>query len=150
MTLLELSDRQEIQDLLVDYCYAVDHQQWDYLDKVFAPDAFIDYSELVGFRGNLAETKVFLANALPQLVAYQHSISTSQIRLVGDSAHGRTICTNAVVIMVEGRRQTMFLGLWYRDTFVRTSAGWRIQSRYEERGYEHNAPPGLLPEIGAL
>jgi hypothetical protein len=39
----------------------------------------------------------------------------------------------------------MFMGLWYRDTFVRTSAGWRIRERYEERAYTYNVPPGLLP-----
>jgi len=26
-------------------------------------------------------------------------------------------------------------GLWYRDEFVRTPQGWRIQHRYEERSY---------------
>ncbi len=146
MTLLELSDRQEIQDLLVAYCDAIDRKKWDQLDAVFTPDAVIDYTEMVGFRGNLTETKLFLAEALAQLAAYQHSISTSHIRLVGDTAHGRTICTNSVVMVVEGRRQTMFLGLWYRDTFVRTPEGWRIRERYEERCYEYNVPPGLLPE----
>jgi hypothetical protein len=146
MTLQELSDRQEIQDLMVAYCYAIDRKNWDELDEVFTADAVIDYSEMVGFRGNLAETKAFLVQGLAQLAAYQHSISTSQIRIDGDTAHGRTLCSNPMVIEVNGTKQTLFVGLWYRDTFVRTPKGWRIRERYEERCYTHNVPPGLLPE----
>jgi hypothetical protein len=146
MTLQELSDRQEIQDLMVAYCYAIDRKNWDELDDVFTPDAVIDYTEMVGFRGNLAETKIFLVEGLRQLKSYQHSISTSQIRVKGDIAHGRTLCSNPMVIEVDGSKQTMFVGLWYRDIFVRTPKGWRIRERYEERCYTHNVPPGLLPE----
>lgn len=146
MTLQELSDRQEIQDLMVAYCYAIDRKKWEELDDVFTADAVIDYTEMVGFRGNLAETKVFLVQGLAQLAAYQHSISTSQIRIEGDLAHGRTLCSNPMVIEVNGTKQTMFVGLWYRDTFVRTPKGWRIRERYEERCYTHNVPSGLLPE----
>jgi hypothetical protein len=146
MTLQELSDRQEIQDLMVAYCYAIDRRQWDELDEVFTADAVIDYTEMVGFRGNLAETKEFLVKGLAQLAAYQHSISTSQVRVSGDAAHGRTLCSNPMVIDAHGVKQTMFVGLWYRDVFVRTPKGWRISERYEERCYTHNVPPGLLPE----
>src|ERR1700735_5185214 len=137
MTLQELSDRQEIQDLMVAYCYAIDRKKWDELDQVFTPDAVIDYTEMVGFRGNLTETKKLLVEGLAQLSAYQHSISTSQIRLEGDVAHGRTLCTNPMVIEAQGVKTTMFVGLWYRDVFVRTERGWRIRERYEERCYTH-------------
>lgn len=146
MALQELSDRQEIQDLMVAYCYAIDRKNWDELDEVFTPDAVIDYSEMVGFRGNLAETKEFLVKGLAQLTSYQHAISTSQVRIDGDVARGRTLCFNPMVIEVNGVKQTLFVGLWYRDVFVRTAKGWRIRERYEERCYTHNVPPGLLPE----
>ena len=80
MDLQEISDRMEIQELMVDYCYAIDHRDWDALDDVFTPDAIIDYSEMVGFKGNLAETKAFLAEGLAALEATQHIISTSKHR----------------------------------------------------------------------
>ena len=38
----ELSDRFEIQDLLVAYCDAIDRRQWDALDDLFTSDAIID------------------------------------------------------------------------------------------------------------
>ena len=52
----ELSDRLEIQDLLVDYSHAIDTRDWDALDDVFTPDAFIDYSAFGGSTGDLATT----------------------------------------------------------------------------------------------
>ncbi|MGR7003390.1 nuclear transport factor 2 family protein [Yinghuangia aomiensis] len=39
LSLQEISDRLEIQDLMVRYSHAVDTQQWDVLDTVFTPDA---------------------------------------------------------------------------------------------------------------
>src|SRR5580692_5606052 len=44
-SLQELSDRLEIQDLMVAYSYAIDHRQWEDLDDVFTADAIIDYSQ---------------------------------------------------------------------------------------------------------
>ena len=43
MTLQEISDRFEIQELFVDYTQAIDRRNWDALDDVFTPDAHIDY-----------------------------------------------------------------------------------------------------------
>src|SRR3546814_20394747 len=59
LTLQEMSDRFEIQDLLVAYCYAVDNQEFDALDHVFATGAIIDYSEMVGVSGKVPEVKAF-------------------------------------------------------------------------------------------
>ena len=144
MTLQAISDRMEIQDLMVAYCYAIDRQNWDELDNVFLPDSLIDYSEMVDFRGNLAQTKEFLKTGLGVLAAYQHSISTSQIKIEGDIAHGRTLCSNPMVVTLpSGDTHTFFVGLWYRDVFVRTPKGWRIKERYEEKCYSYNVPPGL-------
>lgn len=142
MDLQEISDRMEIQGLMVDYCYAVDHRNWDALDELFTPDAIIDYSEMVGFRGTVAETKAFLAEAIPALQATQHIVSTSKITIEGDRAHGRSVCTNPMVLPPNGH--VMIVGLWYRDEFVRTASGWRISARYEENCWRYNVPPGML------
>ena len=60
LSLQEMSDRFEIQDLLVGYCYAVDDMDFDALDQYFTDDAVIDYSEMVGVKGSLPEIKIFL------------------------------------------------------------------------------------------
>jgi hypothetical protein len=141
-SLQELSDRLEIQDLLVAYSYAIDFRRWDELDDVFTPDAVIDYTETGGPRGTLAETKAFLRKAMPMFSAFQHNIATSQVILDGDTATGRTVCHNPMVID-KGTElpHVWFYGLWYRDRFARTAAGWRITERYEEASWAHNLPP---------
>ena len=42
LSLAEISDRLEIQQLLVDYSTAIDTRRFDDLDRVFTPDAYID------------------------------------------------------------------------------------------------------------
>ncbi len=74
----EMSDRFEIQDLLVGYCYAVDARDFDKVDEYFTADAFIDYSEMALFKGTLAETKAFLTASFKQVLAAQHVVSTTR------------------------------------------------------------------------
>jgi len=42
LSMQEMSDRFELQDLIVGYCYAVDNRDWDALDEYFTQDALID------------------------------------------------------------------------------------------------------------
>jgi hypothetical protein len=141
MTLQEISDRLEIQDLMVAYSHAVDTRDWDAFDDVFTPDATIDYTEMGGSRGTLTETKDFLRTVMPHFSSFQHMVATSKVTLNGDTAEGRTICYNPMVIdKGNGETHVFFCGLWYRDHFVRTDAGWRIKDRYEEKSYTHNQP----------
>ena len=42
MSLEEISDRLESQQLLVDYSTAIDQRRFDDLDRVFTSDAYID------------------------------------------------------------------------------------------------------------
>ena len=65
MSMQEISDRLEIQDLMLRYSYAIDSRDWDALDHVFTPDAHIDYSVFGGSVGDLPSTKAFLAEAMP-------------------------------------------------------------------------------------
>ena len=37
-------------------------------------------------------------------------------------------------------KQVFMLGLWYVDTYRRTSDGWRISSRKEEKSWVFNVP----------
>ena len=103
----------------------------------------IDYTELGGTRGNLEETKAFLGQAMPMFESFQHMISTSKITVDGDTAEGRTILHNPMVLPAknEGEKpHVFFCGLWYRDTFRRTPEGWRIATRHEEKSYTYNQP----------
>ena len=141
MTLQEISDRLEINELLVRYSHAVDTQDWEAYARVFTPDATIDYTEMGGPRGDVPSTVEFLRAAMSTFLSYQHMVSNTVLSIDGDTATARTICYNPMVLdRGEGATHVFFCGLWYRDVLVRTPDGWRIHDRYEERSYIHNAP----------
>jgi hypothetical protein len=144
LSLEEISDRLEIQDLLVAYSHAVDFKNFDELDDVFTPDAFIDYTVFGGPKGPYPEIKVFLQDTMPMFKSYFHLIATSKVTIDGDTGTGVTICHNPMVLpLPDGAEHIFVCGLWYRDKYVRTPAGWRISERIEEKTYVENMPEGL-------
>ena len=142
----KMSDRLEIQDLLTSYCDAIDSRNWNALDDIFTPDAIIDYTEAGGAKGTLEEIKLYLDKALKPFSGMQHMLGLPMIKITGDEASSRTILFNPMVIEKEGNPNVFFVGLWYRDKLIRTSKGWRIQSRHEELSYFHNLPKDFAPE----
>lgn len=140
-----MSDRLEIQDLLVRYCDAIDERDFDALDDVFLADAFIDYTEAGGAKGTLPEIKTYLARALGQFSKCQHMIGLPRIKIEGDTATARTTLYNPMVLEYNGAPHTFFVGMWYCDELVRTDKGWRIKTRSEEACYFHNLPENFQP-----
>jgi 3-phenylpropionate/cinnamic acid dioxygenase small subunit len=144
LSIQEISDRLEIQDVLVGYSHAIDTRDWDALDEVFTEDAVVDYTATGGSRGDMATTKEFLVGALAGFAVTQHLVAASKVTIEGDTAEARTMCHNPMVLDTgDGSTHVFFCGFWYRDQLVRTPAGWRIRSRVLERGYFHNLPPGF-------
>jgi hypothetical protein len=149
LTLQEISDRLEIQKLLVDYATAIDQKQIDRLSDIFLPDAFVSYAPYGGREGPFNEIKDWLAEALAGYPASQHLVANPDITIEGDTAKGRVMCFNPLVTAdAEGKRGLTFLGLWYVDTYVRTAQGWRIASRSEEPCWIHSGEEGT-PLAGA-
>jgi len=141
LSLQEISDRMEIQDLCYYYSDVIDQKDFDKLYNVFSEDAFIDYSVYGGAAGNRDEIISFLKDALPAFPNTQHLNANLQIKVDGDEATGRVMCFNPQELTVgEGKTETFMLGLWYVDKYVRTAQGWRIQKRVEEKSWHFNVP----------
>ena len=140
MTTEEISDRLEIQELLVRYCHAIDGRDWDAYRSIYTEDAIID--DVSAGPGNGVDQMVeFLSGALERVVLIQHAISTSLVEIDGDTATARTICHCPVVLdRGDGNTEMFFQGLWYADELVRTADGWKIAKRAEQ-DYFHNMPP---------
>jgi len=141
----EMSDRLEIQDLLAVYCEGIDGRDWDALDDIFTANAIIDYTEAGGAKGNLTDTKAYLAKALKPFSGMQHMLGLPVIKIEGDTAKARTTTFNPMVIEQDGKPHIFFVGLWYCDELIRTEQGWRIASRREEVSYFHNLPENFAP-----
>ena len=143
LSLGEISDRLEIQQLLVDYSAAIDQRRFDDLDKVFTPDAYIDYRATGGIDGKFPNVKAWLAEVLPIFATYAHMLGLPEIHLAGDSATARTFCFNPMVFggaeptaEPAPKPKTMLIGLWYEDELVRSPEGWRMSRRVETKCFD--------------
>lgn len=144
LSLQDVSDRLEIEDLVHRYAEAIDQQDFALLDTVFTGDALVDYTALGGVAGTYTEVRQYLQQALPALVDYYHMVGNIRVDLDGDRATGRVMCFNPMgVAMPEGQPHMLFLGLYYIDDYQRTATGWRISRRVEERRWGYNVPEWL-------
>ena len=140
----EISDRLEIEDLLVRYCYAVDDRDWDAYRKIFTSDAVLDDTVTGGVRSGVEEHVAFMQKALSKILISQHGISTILFDIGGDETRVRMLASVPMVVdLGNGKTQVFFQGLWYRDRLVRTQEGWRISELVEEKYWTHNIPAGF-------
>lgn len=144
MDLAEISDRLEIQEVLALYCQTIDRGDWDRFRALFTPDASLDFTAFGGPAGDVEVLISFMQAALASARASHHMVSTVVIDLDGDTANVRSAAHVPITLALpDDGEHTFFSGLWYNDLFVRTSAGWRIQSRQQERAWTFNMPPAL-------
>jgi 3-phenylpropionate/cinnamic acid dioxygenase small subunit len=141
----ELSDRIQIQDLLVRYTRAIDTKDWNLLDSCFTPDAHVDYTATGGVAGSYPEVRAWLAKALAPFPITVHYVTNSQVELDGDRARARTLVLNPMFFAnPDGSLHDFTIGATYVDELVWTDAGWRIARRSEEAGYMQGQLPAAL------
>ena len=134
MDLQQISDRIEIQDVLVRYTRAIDTGDWDKLDTVFTPDAEIDYTESGGIVDTFPTVKPWLAEMLPLFFPKRmHTLGQFDITIDGDSALCSAYFHNPMPMSDgQGGEKIVELGGIYHHTMVRTPDGWRSRKLYEE------------------
>ncbi len=136
MTLQEIADRLEIDDLLTRYATAVDTKDWELYASCFVPDATIDYTSSGGIKGALPEVKAWLAQIMPTFPMSQHIVTNKVITVTGDTATCRSYLFNPMALPEEVEGMILFFeGGYYNDKLVRTPNGWRIAERVEESAY---------------
>jgi hypothetical protein len=145
LSLQEVSDRIEIQDLFTRYTRAIDTQDWALLDSVFTPDAQIDYTAAGGIKGAYPEVREWLGKAMAMFSYTMHFAGNSTVELSGDSARTRTYCINPMGFAnPDGSTHVFTVYVHYVDKLVRTDAGWRIAERKEEDLLMDGALPKAL------
>jgi hypothetical protein len=133
MDLQELSDRQEIVDVITRYTRAIDTRSWDDLDAVFTEDAILDYSAVGGPADVLSVAKPWVAQGLGGFLRYQHVIGQVSIELDGDSASATAYFTNPMVAPAPGGGESIVeVGGYYHHDLVRTPAGWRSKRMVDD------------------
>jgi ketosteroid isomerase-like protein len=132
MTLQDVADRIEIDDLLTRYATALDAKDWDTWASCFTPDAHIDYTAAGGVKGTLSEVRRWLSEVMVGFPMTQHLVTNRAVHLDGDTATCRSCLFNPMGLPDNGSLMVFFDGGYYRDTLVRTADGWRITERIEE------------------
>jgi 3-phenylpropionate/cinnamic acid dioxygenase small subunit len=142
----EISDRLEIDQLLVRYVWALDAKDFDALDDVFTADARVDYTESGGIAGTASEFKSWVAKMLSAFPMTQHLLMNVEVTLDGERATARSACYNPMGAATrEGPLHHFFIGIEYHDDLVRTDQGWRIAERVEkQRWFEGSLPKELI------
>jgi 3-phenylpropionate/cinnamic acid dioxygenase small subunit len=142
----DLADLIEIQGMLTRYAWALDAKEFDRLDAVFTPDAFLDYTTAGGIKGPYPEVKAWLASVLPFFPAYQHLVTNVEVSIDGDTATSRAAFYNPMGHdRADGTRAYFHCGGEYRDQWVRTTNGWRIKDRFEQTIWTDGELPAQLP-----
>ena len=141
----DIADRLEIEDVLTRYAWSIDGGEFDGLDQVFTPDAFVDYTSAGGIKGNYPEIKKWLSTVLPHFPAYQHFVTNKDIRIEGDTATSRAGFYNPMAQAKEGGLSFFFVGGEYHDKLVRTPDGWRIKERIEKTVWADGDVPAAPP-----
>lgn len=145
MTLQQISDRIEINDLLVRYTRCIDTKDWNRLDTCFTPDAHVDYTQSGGTKGKYPDVRAWLEKALAPFPMTVHYITNSAVELDGDRASARTAVYNPMGYGKKDGSLHMFtVGAYYVDELVRTPEGWRIARRVEEAAFMEGTLPDEL------
>lgn len=129
MDLQEISDRLEIEAVLVRYTRAIDTGAWDVLDTVFTPDATIDYTESGGVADSYPAVKAWLAEVLPAFFPRRmHTLGQCEVHVDGDTARVTAYFHNPMPL----EDRLVEIGGYYHHELVRTVDGWRSRRLREE------------------
>lgn len=131
MDLATALDVIEIQQLLAKCAFALDAKDFDVLDGVFTPDAWIDCTQTSGKSGDFKKMKAYYKRAHAPFTITQHVLGLPQIRIDGNHAEVRTMVFNPMQLARQGGDYLFFCGSTCDDRLSRTPDGWRIASRAE-------------------
>ena len=141
MDLQEISDRNEIRDAITHYTFGIDLGEWDRLDKVFTPDAAINYVESGGIEATFPDVKPWLEENLAVAPNRVHMIGQIDFEhLDGGEIQANAYFHNPMTFDFGEQKFPVEVTGIYRHTFTRTDAGWRSRKLHEtvlwKRGFE--------------
>ena len=141
MDLQQISDRIEIRDAITHYTFGIDLGEWDRLDRVFTPDAAINYVESGGIEATYAEVKPWLEENLAVAPSRVHMIGQIDFETLPDGEiQANAYFHNPMTFDFGEQKFPVEVTGIYRHTFTRTEAGWRSRKLHEtvlwKRGFE--------------
>lgn len=124
--LKHMLDKQELYELVVSYCRAMDRHDWDLVRELYHSDAIDDHGSL--FYGNREEFLAFLPGPIVNFSATTHHITNTLFRVDGDYAEGESYLIASHITREDPPRNLMVSGR-YLDRFERRDGTWRFIHR---------------------
>jgi hypothetical protein len=122
-----LLDKQEIHEVLMRYCRAIDRCDEELLRTVYHPDASDDHGI---FKGKASEFIPLVMTVLrEQFSCTSHTICNELIEVHGDDAHSESYVIAYHRLMKDGVEHEFVFGGRYVDRFERRQGEWKIASR---------------------
>lgn len=128
----EVADRLAIAEQINRYVWALDDHQYDLMDDVFLPECRFDMTSAGGIKGTWkADVKAYFDENLRAFENYIHTFTNVQITFGedGDTAVSRSKVLNPCGLRIDGKLRHFETTGEYRDNWVRTPEGWRVQER---------------------
>jgi uncharacterized protein (TIGR02246 family) len=152
-TLEGLIELRRIEEVMYEYCDAVDEMRIDELLEIFSPDCQYDIGLGTVLKGR-DDVREWLMDRLTPAIFTSHHVSNIRIRLVGDD---RATATSSVY--ARSSRPDFHSDLWgrYDDVLVKAQGQWLIDRRkLRAAGYEQtllpsgaaSAPFELIERVG--
>jgi hypothetical protein len=133
----ELADIEAIKQVKYRYLRALDTKHWDDFADTLAHDVKADYGPSIGeelhftSRTDLVD---YMRRALGPNVITEHRVTHPEIIVADDTATGSWYLQDRVIVP---EFEFMLIGAaFYRDTYRRTEAGWKISSTGYDRTYD--------------
>lgn len=123
--LAELRDRQEITDLMYEYCRALDAMELEELVALFTHDCVVDYGPQIRSEG-AAVLRRDLARMWRWARTSHHS---GGVQIKFDSPDSAEVCSYVLAWHEAPDGSTATMMGQYHDRVRRTTAGWRIATR---------------------
>jgi ketosteroid isomerase-like protein len=146
-----LLDSEQIRDVILRYCRAVDRCDWDLARSCYHPDALDDHGIFTGQGHKFID---FLETFVPSFAeSTQHFVTTTSVEVLGSVAFGESYCVGYHRISRGGTTGMADVPIAARcvDRFERRSAEWRIAHRrlvFEwtrlDPVVEYELPPGAV------
>ncbi len=140
------SERLAVSDVLDAYAHGIDTKDWGLVTSVFTDDATLDYTAFGGPRGSRDEVVEWVKASVSSFPMTQHHITNRRITIKGDEAECvAELFAPMGMASSEGKMAMLMSGGCYRDSFRRTSDGWKISARVCDNAWLAAGPEASGP-----
>jgi len=143
VSLQELQDRLDIEDLPKRYAMALDARDWVAVDGCFMADADVQGTTL---QGKYPDYVANLRRVVEQFHTTMHFLGTQLTVVDGDVGRVTTYC---IAFHLGVGIEELVVGVQYHDEVMRVDGGWKISKRRVD-GVWSRALSGEIKDLVAL